>query len=608
MAQININEISQNYTYSIGTSSFCTVALPITACWGPAFEDPNTTGLDLDTALENTSWQRFSANQSGLEAFVSAFRGPAANYRTAKDYSYQMAMTLLTSGYDVLVCRLTPGTHAEATITDTVSGGTVTLKAKYAGTFGNSLLASLTKVPNKNFWNLVTYIVDASGVRTAAENKVFVFDIEHSTDSIYHISELESSFFEFVVSGNVNDSAVFENIKDGIELSGGTDRAADGTADEMMEDAIKLAKERFSIVSDTAGTEYADALAALKSSAPDLGRASTVRYMEWLYTNAINVYDLLKDKLAYNHNRIISPGWDDQNITEIDGTVPVRMGSISPLHVKLMDVAFNSRCAVAYIDVPKCCPRSAVYADSDNNEEVGYAQLLARFVPTDNASGSMYQTNAALFGPWGQYVYTGTSKMNTASPSFLALLIQRAMIKNQSIQYEWIQPSNRTHSLNIGKLDYAVPKKLMDIWQKTEGVGVNIITSIPDLGTSIWGNSTLYEVPPATYQALSNLSTRLIMNAIKNVVYKVGVSITYQYNNDEAYSRFYAGVSPICDSMKNAGAIEDYKLQMSADINGVDQINANAVIGKIYITVAGVIQDISIDLIALPQGTDLSTY
>ena len=40
MAQIVINEISQNYTYAIGTNSYATVALPITACWGPCYLDP----------------------------------------------------------------------------------------------------------------------------------------------------------------------------------------------------------------------------------------------------------------------------------------------------------------------------------------------------------------------------------------------------------------------------------------------------------------------------------------------------------------------------------------------------------------------------------------
>lgn len=616
MAQITINEISQNYTYNIGTSSFCTVALPITACWGPGYIDPASAGVEKDTVLENTVWQRFAATQAGLESFVSTYRGPAANYRLAKDYSYQVAMSLLTAGYDILVCRLCPGTHAEATITDSKSSGTFTLKAKYPGTFGNSLMATLNKVPNRNYWNLITYVIDASGVKTAVENIVFAFDLNNSTDSILHIQEIESNFFTFIVSGKISDDADFGDISSGIIIGAnadtkGSDRAADIDVAAMMDEAISLATARYATVSATAGTDYIAALNTVKAANIDAATAATFRYNEWLYTNALDVYDLLKDKLAYNPNRVISPGWDDQNITEIDGTVVTRLGAISPLHVKLMDVAYYSRCATALIDIPKCLPRSAVYNESSKDDEQGYAQMLSRYVPSNAANdvnGSLYHTHSALFAPWGQYTYVGTNKQNPASPSFLKLLIDRAMILNQSLQYEWAMPTSRKHNLALGKLDYTVPKKLLDTWQKLEGVGVNVITNIPDLGISLWGNSTLYEVPPATYQALANLSTRFLVNAIENVAYKAGISITFQYNNDEAYSRFYAAVTPILDTMKNAGAIDGYHVKMSADINGLDQVNANTVIGKIYLVINGVINDIIVDLVALPPGTDLTQF
>lgn len=619
MAQITINEVSQNYTYNIGTNSFCTVAMPITASWGPAFVDPEAVGQDLDTVLENTVWQRFPATQAGLEAFVSAYRGPAANYRIAKDYSYQMAMTLLTSGYDVLVCRLCPGTHAQATVT-TAEGGSLTLKAKYPGTFGNSLIATLNKIPNRDYWNLIVYVLDSSGVKTAVENIVFAFELDHTTDSILHIEEVESNFLTFTVSGAVKDSSDFGKAGAAIRLgatddSKGTDRSVDGTAEQMMDDAIKYAKSRYAtVVSSTADVdklEYIMALQDVKSGTPDVSTAATIKYNEWLYTFALNVYDLLKDKLAYNPNRVISPGWDDQDITALTGQQVTRLGTLSPIHVKLMDVAYYSRCATALLDVPKSLPRSAVYNDSTVDSEEGYAQKLARFVPKNAAmdiNGALYQTHSALFAPWGQYTYVGTSKQNPASPSFQTLLIQRAMLMNQSVQYEWAMPSNRKHKLALGKLDYTVPKKLLDVWQTLEGVGVNVITSIPDLGTSLWGNSTLYEVPPATYQALANLSTRYLVNAIENIAYKAGISITFQYNNDEAYSKFYAAVTPILDTMKNVGAIDGYYVKMAADVNGLDQVNANTVIGKIYLVINGVINDIIIDLIALPPGTDLTQF
>ena len=86
------------------------------------------------------------------------------------------------------------------------------------------------------------------------------------------------------------------------------------------------------------------------------------------------------------------------------------------------------------------------------------------------------------------------------------------------------------------------------------------------------------------------------------------MQITFRYNNQEAYSSFYAGCTPILDTMKNVGAIEDYYIEMSADIDKLSSVNANTVVGKIYLVVNGVINDIYIDLIALPQGTDLSQY
>lgn len=614
MAQITINEISQNYTYNIGTNSFCTVALPITASWGPAFVDPDAVGQDLDTVLENTVWQRFNATQAGLESFVSTYRGPAANYRIAKDYSYQIAMTLLTSGYDVLVCRLCPGTHAEATV-KAKDGGTLTLKAKYPGTFGNSLIATLNKIPNRNYWNLIVYVLDSSGVKTAVENIVFAFNLDNTTDFILHINEVESSFLTFAVSGAITDSSEFENtvIQLGsTDATKGADRAADGTAEEMMDAAIKYAKSRYATVTDAVdNADYIVALTELRSSTLDGATAATIKYNEWLYTNALNVYDLLKDKLTYNPNRVISPGWDDQDITALTGETVATLVTLSPIHVKLMDVAYYSRCATALLDIPRSLPRSAVYNDSTVVTEEGYAQKLARFVPKNAAmdiNGALYQTHSALFGPWGQYKYVGTSKQNPASPAFQHLLIHRAMLQNQSVQYEWAMPTNRKHKLALGKLDYSVPKNLLDVWQKLEGVGVNVITSIPDLGTTVWGNSTLYEVPPATYQALANLSTRYLVNAIEDVAYRAGISITFQYNNDEAYSKFYAAVTPILDTMKNIGAIDNYYVKMSADINGLDQVNANTVIGKIYLVINGIVNDIVVDLIALPPGIDLTQF
>ena len=212
MAQITINEISQNYTYNIGSNAFATVALPITAMWGPAYMEPSTMGVTKDEMLEMTTWNRFPATQSGLESFVATYRGPASNFRMYNDYSYQMAMTLLTAGYDVLVCRVCPGTRAQGQLylDTTTTHISLLVFAKYPGTFGNQIRVTLNKITRKEYdaatqtyvevpyyWNAVVYVCDSSGVQTAVENLIFVFDVNNATDNIPHISEVESKFITF---------------------------------------------------------------------------------------------------------------------------------------------------------------------------------------------------------------------------------------------------------------------------------------------------------------------------------------------------------------------------------------------------------------------------
>lgn len=732
MANIVINEISQNYTYNIGASSYATVALPITACWGPAYDNGTT---PASAEVEDYKWTKFPATQEGLEAFVSTFRGPSSNYRLTKDFSYQMAMTLITAGYDVLVTRVCPGGKAFnnfTATTDTASYLNVT--AKYPGTFGNNLRVQLKRLnypgsSTKHYWNMIVFILDSAGGQTAVENKVFVLDAADSTDTIVYYEDVDSAFVDLSVVGTLTDNSTIMDFLgttdteitvngtqspiaigtksvtptegqvalynstyfqwkskkwtafDGttsvdavISLAGGADVAshtpvspADPIADynTVINNAYGFAKVRYNegdwaksyvsaikeleidfavstteitaggtqsptidgeVVTPTANmvvkysTDYfiwtvIDNVGKWAAYTPVLNttKAYNIEFNEWVYTAAWAAYGALTDKLSYNPNRVISPGWDDQDVNAILDAPDLtkKVDTISPLHAKLMDIAFYSRCATAYIDIPRSCTINQVYNESTDDATEGYAQRLARNTSSTAlvaTNGPLYQTNSALFAPWGQFVYTGTSKQNTASPSFMALMIQRAQILNQPAQYEWALPTNRKHTLKLGKLDYTISKKYLDQWQTLEGVGVNAITTIPDLGTNIWGNSTLYEVPPATYQALANLSTRLLVNAVEDVAYRCGVSITYQYNNAQAYDKFYAGVTPLLDTMKNLGAIEDYYVTMAADIDGLDSVNANTVIGKIFLTVNGVINDIYIDLIALPPSVDLDQF
>lgn len=706
MPHITINEISQNYTYNIGANSFAEVAFPISASWGPAFENPIFSSLS--SVLENSKFLRFPATQAGLEAYVATFRGPVANYRQVKDYSYFYGMTLLTSGYDILVCRVAAGNHASGHID--VGSGALWCRAKYPGTFGNNLRVELTKYTRAGltpvrYFNAVVYVVDANGGKTAVENLVFTI-ADSGIDEIPTLSELKSNFINFsnsmptpftdddavsatnycnlqwgtdaaepvsvvddtlsspyttlayqnliagtfkltitpsegdvveyfddgvgnlfkeygIKAGTINYTAGTLTYEDGFEPtapSSGTitvkaEYTSQQNASQIKTKILDLAKSRYASAypnktsGEIAALQYPSKIAAY--SGTDFNTLSGLLQMEWNYYAAFHAYTLLFDKLNYAPQRVISPGWDDQNLTAFNsGTAGLT--EISPLHLQIMRVSYYGRCATGMIDIPKCEPRAKV--SDTSGSPIGYAQLISQGNYSGDAtygaesSDPLYATHYAMFAPWGTFRFVGLSKMVEASPSVLALLIQRAMILNQPIQYEWALPTNRKQNLAIGELAYKIPTTMLDQWTSLEGSRVNAIAEIPGLGTSLWGNFTSYDVPPAVYQALASLSTRYLFNAVKNQAYICGIAITYQYNNAQAYDKFYAGVTPLLDTMKNVGAISDYYVQMAADVNGLDQVNANTVVGQIILIIEGVVENIVIDLIALPPGSDINQF
>ena len=974
MANIVVNEVSQNYTYNVGNSEYCTVALPITACWGPAY----TYG---ESAEDAPGWKRFRATRSGVEEFIRTYRGPSSLYRAAKDYSYHQALTLLTSGYDVLVYRLCPGEESYGDI------GKLHITAKYPGTFGNNIEVSVMQSnPNSSTYTIVVYVLDNYGNKTALENISFVYDESDATDAVPYIADVESSFINVYysnVDGPVTGSIKLSNGTDGVSgdnennqygvpfvlnrysvlgecptaaefrdtqqataeryygdaklvdvkvsrkwydnkitnsahfvkspsvvchvassdrtehklpqpsgytvskilpngmraidtwsrkdsekvngeasgaklsLYGGEVTVTPGTVhieyrgdgitelndvdangelctsgmpsvkkgtvdyttgavvltditegvvtvnysakvhgnfgtdiDEMLDQngvldqarsrgleipysfvnyatnwvhgkvdvlynlvpdpdresthwsqdmgvIIKLSEDKMllpgSVIVKTEHSEYCDKgdgnfIGITSAEKPidynsadiNLGVLSNVTdatihyitipkidnatvkyagwgtadvtmgpsdevvhvllttnmygsssdnpytliteipsvdvyadthisiydtltnpasmemvgtsfvweplsieseyvkrymlnatnlsklqpYLEWLYTSACSVYSELNDKLSYSPNRIISPGWDDQDMS-IFGTVTTTSLGVSPIHSAIMNAAYHSRCATGYIDVPVCLRPTVTSGESDAIYD--YAVKLSGISPNSlSENDSIFATHSAMFAPWCQYTYAGMSRPARANPSFIELLLRRSMILNQSLQYEWVLPSSRVNNIKISKPDYRITRTLLNRWQGDSGVGINVITNLPDTGTTVWGNSTLWTVPPATYNALQNLSTRLLINALKNIVYISGINISFSYNNSEAYSRFHAACTPLLDAMKSAGAIDGYYIRMEADINGLDQVNANSAIGKIYLVVNGVINNITVDLIALPPGTDLT--
>lgn len=637
MAKITINEISQDYSYAIGNNSYATVALPITSSWGPGFFPyevyPSQYNSDQDV-LEDLKWQHFSSSSEGLEKFISMYRGATTIASDAMDKSFQTAITLLSAGYDILVCRIGLGHVAEgypvalrddgAAVPTVGAGDDISqgftlpegyfgslplfkVSAMYPGSFGNNISAKIklvsansTSVSDTDYINVIVY-VETNGSRVAVENSnIYLSDFESYKSAYIRIDEVgavDTDTQKVAVIGNNAAAVTFE-------LADGDDGYSFISTEGLDGLKASLVARGFATGSTpTHVTSYYDAVLAYAGDNTVSTRFSASFYREWVFSKEGLVLDLLKDRLTYSPDVVMS-AWDDQDFKFYKYTVPA-VGAetpntfiAGPQDKKLFEVACQSRCCAAFISAPRSLTRSGVKE---------YAALLSDAVK-DYTNDGLASTHGAMFGPWGRIRYQGTSLMDVAAPSFLGLMEMRSMHLNSPTQYFWALPTNRKVTLNLGEFDYTLSSAYLDSWQAKSGVDVNALVKLPDLGTCIYGNSTLYNVPEAAYNALQNLSTRLMFNELRNYSYRCGLAITFQYNNAQAYSAFYAGMTPILDTMRNVGAIDNYIIKVNAELDELGQVMANSVIGKIYLVVNGVINDLTVDLIALPAGTDLNQF
>lgn len=726
MANIQINEYSASIGYRNNDAQYATVALPITSQWGPALYDGVEDITDV-SAANTLDYDYLHFSPDDIQKYIATYRGPIQSYKLYGDYSYQVGLTLLAKGYDVLVQRISLGTKATGDIYNTIDGkpefviytlvegaeaptweantyysvkaivadksatwvantyysragegteqspytytvttsepqgwgvdtfyvlqGTLTtyepddwsttynslyytqstipatpvmsVEAKYRGTFGNSIRVKLTQ--RSSYWILAVYSENTNGGYTPLESTLFTLDMDAATDSVIYIDEIQSNFID-ITSHSLTSDIIWINSRYNA-LEGAFDLLqVEGKSGGNTWNA--LSGQNWASLIDLTWDEISTGtvidLATLKgirgwtSEIPDStelpanGIAISKMYnYEYIFKYAADSLNLLTDKFTYNPYVITLPSWDDLLIfDELKIDIPV--SDISPLTKVLLTAAYMSRCACSYIATPYSLAKSEIDAylkAFDAFQTVISAQFDGENVDREG----LFLTHSALFAPYGEYKLVGETKYHMISASILALILQRSMILNQSQQFFWLLPSSRktntsTQPETVRSLQYKISKTELDSWQNfDEGISFNVIANIPTIGLTVWGNSTLFNNPPATYQALHSLSTRHLIDALKDLSYTCGISITYQYNNSQAYSAFYAGMTPTLDTMVNCGAITGYKIEMSKDLANVDQVDYNSVLGKVYLTIEGVINNITVDLIALPSDFDLTT-
>ena len=514
-----------------------------------------------------------------------------------------------------------------------ISANTQVLKfqAKYPGSFGNNLKIRVKCGLNGDGYKIGTVeVYDNNGYNTNPDAIVptdqllelvsVAFDEEAATDTRPLITEATFSnlasptFLVYGTGAEISPS----DYPTGVQVTSlfyGTDYATtlpDGST-ITANDVKSIVAGRFptnsqfyryiSDVADTYAANDQDALIRLYNQ-------------QMLYSRFAKCVGELTDPIVYDWDALVQGIADDQYVPKsyLEANPDFTMEyEVSTLVTKMIEVAANSKCGAALIGTPFGMPRGIQKGQGTFAVKTGalrYKDAISQAV------GPTYSTFGEVVGPWCRttLALSGANSWIAPEVAHLLLIINAKGIGGQNKW--WMVPAGMLGTGVVHSPEYKIKKHYLDLIQDhDEGVCLNPLMEVPGKGFTCFGNSTLWDKPLGSYNALQNLSTRFLTNRVKQRIWDTALQILFKYNNEDAYSHFYAGLSPLLDEMRAVGALVGneynpwgYRIIMNPDIINLDRINANTVIGKVELAVAGVIDTVDVDLFLLPPTGFQETY
>lgn len=621
------------------------------------------TAWSPSTSAESASASATSSTITSASVVASTFGSQvynrAGSYEftyagTTSTWSYQgSTITLNTYGIsiegtasdgDKIVVTYTPASPDENLILNSsgvaavVASDTqlVQFRAKFPGSFGNNLKVRIKCGLNGDGLKIGTVeVFDNNGYNTNPNEIVptdqllelvpVAFDDNAATDNRPLITEATFSNLDspsFIVYGSGADVSPSE-YPTGVQVISllyGTDYAntlPDGE-DITANDVKAIVAERF----DTSSSfyDYISRIAA-DYTANDPDALIRLYNQQMLYKRFYDTVGELTDPIVYDWDALVMGIADDQYVPksflEANGDTsanPFYMEyEVSTLVTRMIEVAANSKCGAALIGTPFGMPRGIQVGTGASTVKTG---ALKYKDAVSQAVGPVYSTFGEVVGPWCKTTLALAGSNSWISPEMahLLLIINAKGIGGQNKW--WMVPAGMMGTGIVHSPEYKIKKHYLDLIQNhDEGVCLNPLMEVPGKGFTCFGNSTLWDKPLGTYNALQNLSTRFLTNRVKQRIWDTAIQILFRYNNEDAYSHFYAGLSPLLDEMRAVGALTGneynpwgYRIIMNPDIINLDRINANTVIGKVELAVTGVIDTVEVDLFLLPPTGFQETY
>lgn len=578
-----------------------------------SFTEPGVVFVAGETEGSLVAQTTPSATVTGISSYVEQAVFTGVGLFSSLDNNY---MPPILNG----VIQLTGGTG--------VPVDSVTFTAKYPGTYGNQLKVRI-KVTDSTFGRIGTVeVFDRSGYvgndnQIVATDKLLeivsvAFDPDSATDDRPLLEEASFAYLEELsVTGSLDEltsrvSPIIGSLHGATDYAYQTSPSISQTPEGQIPASPPLADQIENMVNerfDSNGNSFTRYISSLVNAASTpLSQKITIWNQQKVMQNAIALLDELTDPIIYDWDCVFMGIMDDQYVPknyfkQHPDEIPEY--DVSTAHIKMLDVASKSKCGAAFIGTPFGMGRGTY--DPVSKQATGAVKFKNDL---SAAAGESLSTYGEVVGPWvhASLPLAGDQAWVTPEVGHLLLIINADGVGG--CQRWWLPPAGMLGKDQVFKPEYNIKKGYLDVIQNhEEGVCLNPLMSVPGKGVTCFGNSTLWDKPLGSYNALQNLSTRLLCNRVKQRVWDTALLILFKYNNEDAYAHFYAGLTPLLDEMKNLGALNatdanpfGYRVIMNPDIINLDRINANTVIGKVELAVTGVIDNVDVDIFLLPPN------
>lgn len=207
---------------------------------------------------------------------------------------------------------------------------------------------------------------------------------------------------------------------------------------------------------------------------------------------------------------------------------------------------------------------------------------------------------AAPYAP-GLTVPTPVVGSKLMDGAYVFLITLASSLRTNNI---WYPPAGVSRMVvsNGSNPEYDVPGTLLNKWQNTEPTEgthyVNPIMNIRNYGYTIFGQRTM--VLDST--AFRNINTVLMTNTVRRAIFNIGIGLMFDQNEVTTWTLFKTRLGTILESIRADRGLTDYRIIMNETTTTPEDLQANRLRGKVYVSVVSVVEDIVIDFYVEPQN------